>query len=53
MSMDEVVTLGLEGLKKSSEDSLTADTTEVAVIKKGKPFERLEPEEVKKFMEKL
>jgi proteasome alpha subunit len=53
IGFDDAVALGLQGLKKSSEDPLTDDTTEVAVITKDKPFDRLEPEEVKRHLDKL
>lgn len=53
ISYDEAVKLGLQGLKKTSEDPLNANTTEIAVITKDKPFDRLEPEEVKKHLDKL
>jgi len=53
ISYDDAVNLGLQGLKKTSEDPLTDATTEIAVITYEKPFDRLEPEEVKKHLEKL
>ncbi len=52
MTYDEAVKLGLVGLKKASDDPLTDKTTEIAVIRKDKPFERLEPAVVKKFLDK-
>lgn len=53
MSQDDAVKLGLEGLKLASDDPLTDDTTEIAIIKKDTPFDRLEPAEVKKNLDKL
>ncbi len=53
MSMSDAITLGLEGLKMSSDDPLTQDTVEIGIIKIGKKFERLEPKEVKKYLDKL
>jgi proteasome alpha subunit len=53
MSFDDAITLGLEGLKKASEDQFTAQTVEIGVIRKGKRFERLEPNDIKKYLDKL
>lgn len=53
IGLDEAVKLGLQGLKKSSEDPLTDKTTEIAIILKDKPFERLEADAVKKHLDKL
>ncbi len=53
MSFDDAAILGLEGLKKSSEDPLTENTVEIACVRKGKKFEKLGPEKVTKFLENL
>ena len=53
MSMEDAVLLGLRGLKISSDDPLTDDTVEIGIIRKGKNFERLEPKDVKKYLDKM
>ena len=53
MSMEEAVLLGLKGLKMSSEDALTGDTVEIGIIVRDKRFERLEPDAVAKYIDKL
>ncbi len=53
MSMEDAVLLGLQGLKISSDDPLTDDTVEIGIIRKGKNFERLEPKDVKKYLDKM
>ncbi|MCK4757497.1 MAG: archaeal proteasome endopeptidase complex subunit alpha [Thermoplasmata archaeon] len=53
MKMEDAVLLALEGLKKASDDPLTGDAVEIAVIKKGKNFERLGEVAVNKYIEKL
>ncbi len=53
MKMEDAILLGLEGLKKASDDPLTPSTVEIAVIKKGKDFEKLDEAGVKKYLDKL
>ena len=53
MTQDAAVQLGLEGLKKASDDPLTEDTIEISIIKKGKKFDKLEPKDVKKYLDKM
>ena len=53
MGQEDAMKLGLEGLKLASDDPLTEDTTEIALITKDKPFGRLDPAEVRKHLEKL
>ena len=53
MSMDSAIDLGLAGLKKASEDPLTGETVEIAVIRKGKKYKKLEASAVKKHLDKL
>jgi len=53
MSMEDAVLLGLQGLKISSEDSLTEDTVEIGIVKKDNKFYRLEPKDIKKYIDKL
>ena len=53
MSQDDAVALGLSGLKKASDDPLTMDTVEIAIIKDGKRFTRLDDDVVKKHLDKL
>jgi len=53
MSMDDAIVLGLEGLKTSGEEAPNENTVEIGVIKKGEKFERLEPEQMKKYTDKL
>ncbi|MDO9538238.1 MAG: archaeal proteasome endopeptidase complex subunit alpha [Thermoplasmata archaeon] len=53
MSLDDAVVLGLEGLKISGEEAPTDTTVEIGLIKKGEKFERLEPDQIKKYTDKL
>ncbi len=53
MTQEAAMKLGLEGLKLASDDPLTEETTEIALITKDKPFTRLESAEVKKLLENM
>ncbi len=53
MAFDDAMRLGLEGLKKSSEDAFSDKTVEIGVIGKSRKFERMETGEIKKHMDKL
>lgn len=53
MTFDEAMKLGLEGLKKSSEDAFSDTTVEIGVIGKSGKFKRMERNEIKKYMDKL
>jgi len=53
MSMDDAILLGLEGLKLSGDEAPNENTVEIGVIKKGEKFVRLEPEQIKKYTDKL
>jgi len=53
MTEDDALKLGLEGLKLASDDPLTDVTTEIAIIKKDVPFDRMGMAEVKKNLDKL
>lgn len=53
MSQNDAVELGLAGLKKASDDPLTAGTVEIAIIKSGNKFEKLDESAVGNILEKL
>ncbi|MBU4031426.1 MAG: proteasome subunit alpha, partial [Candidatus Thermoplasmatota archaeon] len=53
MSMDDAILLGLEGLKISGDEAPTDTTVEIGLIRKGEKFVRLEPEQIKKYTDKL
>lgn len=53
MSVDDAIMLALEGLKISGEEKPTDKTVEIGVIKKDTRFQRLEPDEIKKYTDKL
>ena len=53
MSYDDAMLLGLKALKAAIEDTPSAATVEIGVVKIDEPFRRLSEEEVAKFIEKL
>jgi len=53
MLMDAAITLGLEGLSKSTEDKLNKQAVEIGVVKKGEKFKRLTDDEVGAYLEKI
>ncbi len=52
MSRDEAVVLGLKALNKATEGKLNADAIEVGVVDSKESFRKLEPADVKKYVEK-
>ncbi|MCJ2563391.1 MAG: archaeal proteasome endopeptidase complex subunit alpha [Candidatus Thermoplasmatota archaeon] len=53
MSMDAAITLGLEGLSKSTEDELNEQAVEIGIVVKGEKFKRLTDDEVGAYLEKI
>lgn len=53
MSMDAAITLGLEGLSKSTEEKLNKQAVEIGIVRKGEKFKRLTDDEVGGYLEKI
>jgi proteasome alpha subunit len=53
MAMDDAVVLGLEGLKKSSDEKLDSKAIEVCIISVEEGFRRVEESEVQKYLDTL
>ncbi len=54
LSIDEAIELALEALNKASEDKISEDTVEVAVIEsETKTFRKLMPEDVKRYITRI
>jgi len=53
MTMDEVVLLGLEGLRRATEGDLDAKAIETGIASVDKKFHRLEEEQIQGFIDRL
>ena len=53
MSMDKSIELGLNALDAATEGGISASAIEIGVVMKDKPFEKLQPAKVEKFVESV